>query len=164
MTPVARRSKRTSFPIFTSRRCFDQKALPRLKHLAPEHLAFIKGVQPYHRPDPDHDMLALLSRLSNADKHRIILPIAAKREFEAVSTSSATINFAHVHEGALEDGTQIVRFTATPTSPGTEMHVEPHASIQISLDGDPMYPVPVILVGLHNHVRYYVIERYLTGG
>lgn len=77
--------KAVQFPICDSGEEFRRQCDRYLKDIAPEHRTIIKGLQPYHglagRPDSWSGtyihQLALLRDLSNADKHRMLIPILA---------------------------------------------------------------------------------------
>lgn len=65
-------SDTTQFPIYDDR--LTRKGNPRTWPIADEigaaAFAVVEGFQPYHRPQPSQDSLAIVHRLSNIDKHR----------------------------------------------------------------------------------------------
>lgn len=67
---------RTQFPIiYEGEAKFESDANYRIPGLSAEHRALVKHVQPYHAGDGAHrHPLAVLAKLSNADKHRLINP------------------------------------------------------------------------------------------
>jgi hypothetical protein len=76
----------------------------------------LSGYSPAATNLPSDDPLAFLQKLSNRDKHRLLTPmIAAVSETDSwVASSNADFRFTYLAKGAVEDGTAIVAFTATP--------------------------------------------------
>lgn len=65
----------TQFPIFTQRSDWDKKAGPMIRSVPDNVAALITAVQPYQAPkgyDARGHVLAILNRLSNHDKHRLL--------------------------------------------------------------------------------------------
>jgi hypothetical protein len=65
----------TQFPIFTRRSDWDKKAHDMIRSVPDEIADMIEQAQPYRAPkgtDPREHLLAILNRLSNYDKHRLL--------------------------------------------------------------------------------------------
>jgi hypothetical protein len=68
--------KRTQFPISTSGIKYFQRGRYQVRPLFGEHRRRIRKLQPYQaKGDPRSQPLALLNRLSNTDKHRLLLTL-----------------------------------------------------------------------------------------
>jgi len=69
-------SRTTAFPVARSRRFWREQSEEMLQGVAPEWVAKIKSVQPYHVKDrPELHPLAILDHVNNLNKHRF-LPVA----------------------------------------------------------------------------------------
>jgi hypothetical protein len=99
-------------------------------------LALVKGAQPYIRSPqfPELHHLAVLNRLSNADKHRtlavMIGGISARHvtcTFDGIEIPNHTVPPAHALSGAI-----VGVYPAPP--PGTNTHVEASGGIEIALE------------------------------
>jgi hypothetical protein len=104
-----------------------------LAGVAEDHRAFIDMVQPFNSGnDPSSTALAVLSWISNADKHRVVhasfvLTGEPSPELFDVTTShpgGAAVNVS-MNWGGLQDGAEIMRFRPDP--PGA--HVNMNAAI-----------------------------------
>jgi hypothetical protein len=95
-----------------------------LEGIKGDERTLIERVQPYAATNiPSDDPLAILRKLSNRDKHRLLVPmIAALRETGSwVASDNAEIRFTYLARGPVEDDTKIVSFTATPEDPSKDM-------------------------------------------
>jgi hypothetical protein len=83
----------TSFPIFTDRRKYEEKAPGRLRGVPEEARAQISEFQPFRFTPEDarHHPLAQLSSLSNRDKHRVLSTVASAVAREGVGIPEESI-------------------------------------------------------------------------
>lgn len=127
--PRVRRKRGTQFPIFTDECEFKVRSPPMLRGIKGDERTIIERVQPYAATNlPSDDPLAFLQKLSNRDKHRLLTPmIAAVSGTDSwVASNNADVRFTYLAKGAVEDGTTIVAFTATPQDPTKEMKCIPN--------------------------------------
>jgi hypothetical protein len=136
----------------------DRRAWERdLKGVHPEHRTRIEWMQPYHADEPENRPLALLAELSNADKHRIVLPNALAvheaiaQELRPVPHDLEVIGDMRITVHApLEDGTEIMRIPVRVTGP------DPHMDMQGSIPADIAFGDSLVtrdgLVAIRNHV------------
>jgi hypothetical protein len=133
------------FPIATTREQFNdclRGSRPKLPGVRRSDVAIVRRYQPYihgKRNLRDH-VLVILDKLAIADKHRTILPIEAVPE-------RATHNILEVRDCVitryvsrrprvvLEPGAELVRFYVRKTGPSPEIYVEPHFTIDPTVDG-----------------------------
>jgi hypothetical protein len=163
MTPEKHRSHQTSFPISTAVSDFQgSPAEKRLACLLPDHRAIIENVQPYHAPHPDSDLLAILKRLSNQDKHRLLVTLVSSSEVTYVAENNAVVSFTYSNEGPLEDGTPIARYVAERRSESVDMDVKPGVKFQIALEQAPRARVTGLLRSIEQHIRGWVIGIYFV--
>jgi hypothetical protein len=64
--------QRTQFPISTDVSRYFETGRKQISSLDPRYRKVIRLLQPYQRDDPESHTLAILNRLSNADKHRLL--------------------------------------------------------------------------------------------
>jgi hypothetical protein len=67
----------TQFPISTTAKRYFEVGRGQVSPLLGEHRRFIRKIQPYQSESPRSHPLALLNRLSNQDKHRLLHVLAA---------------------------------------------------------------------------------------
>ncbi|HMO00961.1 MAG TPA: hypothetical protein PKD59_16235 [Miltoncostaeaceae bacterium] len=126
----------TGFPIFTDRCEFQVIGEKRIARLSSDHRAFIESVQPYHRPYGPNDYLTLLNRLSNEDKHRLLLPIATgvrDPPYIAHDGRVRKARFPYRPGTRLENKAEIIRCEAP-----ADMNVELKAAIDVGISGVDM--------------------------
>jgi hypothetical protein len=169
--PEVRRKRRTQFPIFADQRDFDKYSPSMLEGLMPAECELIERVQPYTAAEvPEEDPLAILNRLSNRDKHHLLVTmIAAADEAESwVSSNNGEIRFTHIARGPVEDRTRIVSFTATPKDPKVKMEVHPQSGLEIQIDdtGITSYVSGAVqlLEMIQYHVRHSIIGMWFERG
>jgi hypothetical protein len=115
-----RQSRSTAFPIYTDERAFRNDGVTRIETISGDEHRLIERVQPFAASEvPNPDPLAILNRLSNADKHRLLVPvIAAVNVRESwVASDNADVRFQYIARGQVNDGTKIVSFIAEPQRP-----------------------------------------------
>jgi hypothetical protein len=168
--PEVRRRRRTQFPIFMTEAGFRNQGLQQIDGITGDERTLIEKVQPYNASDPPNDdPLAVLNRLSNLDKHRLLVPVIAAVSDTGVwvGSDNAEVNFTFIEPGAVEDGTKIVAFTTAPKDPTQPMAVHPQSGLEIQLaDTGSTYRSNVVgtLEMLHYHVRRWVMGLWFEHG
>jgi hypothetical protein len=168
--PKVRRKRQTQFPIFTDECRFKVLSPPMIEGIAGDERTLLERVQPYNATNvPDNDPLAILNKLSNLDKHRLLIPtIAAISEMSVwIASSNADIKVGFLNGGPVEHGAKIVGFTATPKDPTEHMQVQPQSGLQVRLaDTGATYQIPAfdLLEMIHHHIRHSIIERWFSYG
>ncbi len=83
--------------------------------LGPNALSVIESFQPYQHPDPDHNLLFVLSKLWNYDKHRdIVLTGTCLSGVSHKNTPSGVIPMMTL--GVIRDGDVILRLPLAGTA------------------------------------------------
>jgi hypothetical protein len=167
-SPRARKAGRTSFPIL----------LKKPKKFAPSEIvtvkgyerAFIKRLQPYMANKiPSDDPLAVLSKLSNLDKHQLLIPVIAALSDQDVwvGTTNADLRFRYISRGPVEHDTKIVAFTATPQDHSQEMQVQPNSGLQIQLQNTGITSFEIaaldLLEMIEHHIRWSIEWMFERG-
>ena len=132
--------RKTQFPIFTTETQWAESAGPMIRTIPDKYLTVMKEAQPYQNltlgKDPAEHFLAILSYLSNRDKHRLLHTtlftldeaapsFAAARDISAIH--SVTINF-----GAIEPGAIFVELDITTDGPEPEMNMQGQATLDVA--------------------------------
>lgn len=128
-----------------------------------EHRAAIDGVQPYLAGDQSGSTtLALLSQLSNADKHRLIhaafvLTAAPTEDSFLVTTpdESGATAVITVNWGALEDGAEVMRVRSDP--PGSPVNVNANipALVGFGENGFPASGFSILFRWVERYIRTF---------
>lgn len=170
-SPRAQKTGKTAFPIFTDECRFKVIGVPRIETIGEDERTLIERVQPYSASKvPDNDPLEILRKLSNLDKHQLLVPmIAAVNTRESwVASDNADIRFRYIARGPVEHDAKIVAFTATPHDPSVDMNVQPRSGLQIQLDKTGIAGFEIdaleLLQMLHYHVRHTVIGWWFEYG
>jgi hypothetical protein len=161
----------TQFPILTdsSDEGFRKWMEDRLPGLPEPMFTQLREVQPYHAGDEARkDGLAILNRLSNQDKHRLLVPVFAAvvpgstgmvgyREMRDVDASPQAEFF--LPQGPLSEHAPLAELDFPITGPNPYVEVEPHFPIDIAFsDGGP---IVTILQLIGHHVSTAVFRRFL---
>jgi hypothetical protein len=168
----ARKSRTTQFPICMDESQFRQAdSLRKIASITGDERDLIERVQPYNAIDPPrHDPLAILNKLSNRDKHRLLVPcVAAVNTAESwVASSNAEVNFEFIEPGPVKHNARIVALTARPKNPSAGMTLHPRSGLQIALSDtgadDLRLEVVELLEMIHHHVRHTVIGAWFEYG
>jgi hypothetical protein len=168
----ARKSRSTQFPICSDESQFrSDDTLRRIEGITGSERELIERVQPYKATNPPrHDPLAILNKLSNRDKHRLLLPyVAAVSTADSwVSSSSADISFEFIEPGPVEHDARIVALVAKPQDPYEEMYVHPQSGLRIELRDtgadDLRLELVQLLTMIHHHVRWSVVGWWFEFG
>lgn len=167
-SPKARKNGSTAFPIYEDATKFNPSGIASVKG---NERALIERVQPYAASKiPSNDPLAILRKLSNLDKHQLLVPmIAAVRLDESwVASDNADINFRFIARGPVEHDAKIVAFTATPKDPTLDMNVQPRSGLEVQLQNTGIIGFDItalnILQMIEHHIRQTVIAWYFEYG
>lgn len=161
---------KTAFPILSdnSDEGFRKWVCDYLPGLQEAMFTELRELQPYRRGEEKRrDPLAILNRLSNQDKHRLLLPvfavvepgstsIVAYREIRDVDASPRS-TFS-LPPGPLREDAPICELDFPITGDDPYVEVEPHFPIDIAFrDGDPVVTTLKIIGG---HVAHEVFRRF----
>jgi hypothetical protein len=165
-----RRSGKTQFPIFTDECRYRVLGEPMIRGIEGSERTLIERVQPWRDEVPEQHPLAILNRLSNLDKHRLLVPVITAVDWMSVWVGSdhADINFTRIESGPVEHDAPIVAFTARPTGSG-EMTVTPQSGLHLSLRAEDTRvawsrSVDELLEVLHHYVEHTVIDMWFKYG
>lgn len=171
-TPKGRRTKRLQFPIFTDECEFKVRGKEQISSITDDERALIERVQPYKAAHiASDDPLAILRKLSNRDKHRLLIPLitAANRRDSWVTSDNAEITITFFEPGPVKHDAQIMAFTARPQDPAKEMYVNTQSGLHIQL-GNTGVATPrdedavEMLDFIHHHIDRFVIDRWFKYG
>jgi hypothetical protein len=168
--PSVRESNKTQFPIYTDEDAYRKDGERLIKGIVGDERLLIERVQPWQANEPHGDPLEVLRRLSNRDKHRLLVPVIAAVNWREVSVGSdhADVQFTYVARDAVADGDLIVTFTARPTGAGA-MTVQPRSGLHVALSAADTgihwdRRVDELLEVLHHHVEQTVIDMWFKYG
>jgi len=140
----ANKYRRSSqFPIFTDPCEFQVKGRPLIAGVPKAIRALIENAQPYKRLPltPALSPLAVLSSLSNRDKHRTLSTVVTSVRFQYVSLGEG-IQIEAIkpfREGEpLHYGAEIAHFIARSESEITEVDVNPRFVYEVRIEGRPL--------------------------
>jgi hypothetical protein len=174
--PKYRSRGRTGFPIYDDHCFFEVEGRKLIRGIDGDGLTFIEHHQPYKRTNPPrNDPLSILRRLSNKDKHRLLLPVAAAvSDSESwVGSTNALVTFTHYVPGPVKHDAPVLAFTARPEDPSVEMYVKPQSGLEIQLgepglfyaDGMPITAeVSDFLEYLWSYVSHSMIDMWFKYG
>ena len=154
----------TSFPVFTDRKEYEEKAPGRLKGVSEEVRDQIAEFQPFRFMPEDacHHPLAQLSSLSNRDKHRVLSTVASAVTREGVGIPDG-VRLKWDDYGTpkeLGEGRrQISTFVARAEGGVEDVMVEPLFSYEVRIEKRPIG----VLKGI-GHEVYRVMAEIETGG
>jgi hypothetical protein len=137
---------RTQFPICDTPEAWNSALTDRLKGVPAAELAVIESYQPKERGKrtPTYP-LAALRRLSNQDKHRILipalaLPVAASAQFNAEGMDLESVEPLIELRQSLKVGAPLFRVRVTNIQPERQLAMPGNLSIQPSFeDGTPIH-------------------------
>jgi hypothetical protein len=169
--PEVREKSRTQFPIFTDESQFKVRGAPMIAGIVGDERTLIEHVQPYAASNlPCNDPLAILSKLSNLDKHRLLVPIiaAVSTTDTWVGTTNARLKWTHLEPGPVQHDTRIVAFTASPEDPSEEMVVQPASGLELQLRDTGAVGLDLdvvqVLHMIHHHIRHSIIAMWFHYG
>jgi hypothetical protein len=136
--------ERTQFPIVVSPFNWGRQARRGLRGASDRHVAIIESLQPYHRPDlygwhsvygAIEDPLAVLARLSNVDKHRVLNATPAiitsiGWDFHPVQDVES-IGSSQVRWDMLIDGGEMIRVDIVSAGPKPEIKLERSETVEL---------------------------------
>lgn len=169
--PSKRQTIKTQFPICTTAGNFKKSGLPKIAGVPGGEHTLIERVQPYIASNPPgNDPLAILAELSNLDKHRLLLTVAAAVSESAswIESTNARIRITEYNPGRVKHDAKILAFTATPEDPTTDMYVKPRSGLEIQVEDTGAIGLDLeigdLLRMIHFHVRHSVIDMWFTHG
>jgi len=154
----------TSFPIFTDRKEYEEKAPGRLKGVSEEVRDQIAEFQPFRfmPEDASRHPLAQLSSFSNRDKHRVLSTVASAITREGVGIPEG-VNLKWDNYGTHKElgggRQQISTFVVRAPGGVEEVTVEPLFSYEVRIERRPID----VLQGIVHEV-YRVMAEIETGG
>ena len=172
----ARKRGRTAFPIYDDECLFEVEGRRLIRGITGDELTLIERLQPYKRTKPpSNDPLSVLRRLSNKDKHKLLLTVgAAVSDADSwISNTNAVINLTDYRPGPVKHDAPIMAFTARPKDPADEMYVNPQSGLEIQVGETGLfYPegVPItaelsdFLDYLWHYVSHEVIDMWFKFG
>jgi hypothetical protein len=170
-TPSRRNRGKTGFPIFDDRCRFEVLGEPMIKGITGDERTLIERHQPYQASHPPgNHPLAILNKLANQDKHRVLLPViaAVNNTGSWIGSTNADIRIERFHPGPVQNDAEIMAFTATPKDPADKMHVEPQSALEIQLADTGAVGMSLevsdLLDMLHHYVRHSLIEMWFRYG
>lgn len=171
-----RLTNESAFPIFGNENrygepcigkdSFSSNAPKGMRGMCDRAKAVIESLQPYHRGNEYRDdPLWRLNYLCNADKHRMIHPIACAFGGMALFPDKCE-NFGGMrgywsHAGPLDAETVVVRYSASPKIPEREVKVHFEPLIGVGFAEGPLYLTNVqgVLFDIYHHIMRNVVER-----
>jgi hypothetical protein len=170
-SPRARKEGKTAFPIFEDECEFKVRGVPRIKSIKGDERALIERVQPYAATKiASNDPLAILRRLSNLDKHQLLVPMIAAVDLREswIGSDNADIRFTYIARGPVKHDTKIVAFTATPQNPAVKMNVSPTSALEVQIQGTGIKGFDIsaleVLQMIEHHIRQHVLGWYFEYG
>jgi hypothetical protein len=162
--PKYRRRGKTGFPIYDDECLFEVEGRKLIRGITGDELTLIERFQPYKRTNPArNDPLSILRRLSNKDKHRLLLPVVAAVSDSGswIASTNATIELTYYAPGPVKHNAKIMTFTARPEDPSKEMYVEPQSGLEIQLGEVGMFypegvPITAELSDFLEYLLHYV--------
>jgi hypothetical protein len=140
---------KTQFPIILSPFDWGTRDVRKLMAgMSRRHVEIIESFQPYHRRDAMgqseiyttlHDPLAILHRLSNDDKHRVLTTTIAALSsigfdlFAVNDVAHIDLSRAHASFDPLEDGAKMVDVPIISSGPNPEVQMKREETLQVSV-------------------------------
>jgi hypothetical protein len=131
--------RRVQFPIYDAEKAFDQNVSGRLPGVDKTIVAFVKSRHEYVGGQPTNDALLSLATLSNDDKHRTLVVIAA-----ALLNARTQITFTRCKlitarnppaRPAVKDGAVLMLLECRATGLNPEVRVKFQPTFHIALEG-----------------------------
>jgi len=124
-------SKKNQFPVCDIPKLFEARSKGYLATVPEKHWAKIESYQPYH--GQGREQLAVLVKLNDADKHRLLLPGAvtsAPRKGKFTVSGLDSIAVRGMDWVPFEDGAEIYR-----------LRLEPHAGSNVNVKAEVPYTI-----------------------
>lgn len=151
-----------AFPICQNPRSF-RESRGKIKGVPAPMRAAIERAQPYRTTPtaPSQDLLEQLRSLSNADKHRTLVTVAAAAQHERVGINEGiTLTWEEYATGKTltPEDTHIATFHARAEREIREVDVQPQIGYEVRIEGRPLH----VLQGIAEHV-YRILAECETG-
>ncbi|UVT17621.1 MAG: hypothetical protein H8K04_08855 [Nitrospira sp.] len=151
--------KDSEFPIFSAADAslFTKKT----RGMSPQAQAAIESLQPYHGTDPTKHILWILNRLSNTDKHRLLLSGALGNRDGVVRRSEGfIISHKEPHIGPLKGNAKIATLRGHFTGEKVDVKYVPYIEVVFDcgclVDGKD---IQSILKDMFSHIGIHVLSR-----
>jgi hypothetical protein len=161
-SPKARKAGTTSFPIYEDAAKFNPSGIATVKG---DERTLIERVQPYAASKiPSDDPLAVLRKLSNLDKHQLLVPMIAAVSLREswVASDNAEVRFHFIARGPIEHDTKIVAFTATPKDAALDMNVQPRSGLEIQLQNTGIVGFDISALDLLQMIEYHIRQTVIA--
>lgn len=163
--------RNTQFPIFIDANDYKALAPGYLSLIDPAHWAAFDAEQPYHTGNAWHS-LALLSDLSNIDKHRTIHLLTSHVWAPNNLLASLDLTDCLVSEvkgtasGPVQDGAELARLSVRITGPNPQLQVNAQFLFGVTFEEPaftwhPTIEVLMVMTRLGSDVRA-VVDRFAT--
>lgn len=149
-------TRRTQFPIvFAPWDWCGRWGAQRLQGASERHISMVENFQPYGRPDAEgfhwtgtrrlmDEPLAVLTFLSNEDKHRVMVVAAAALQSLGwdilASRDLDVLDYGEPYMGPLEDGSPLIEIPVIATGPNPEVEVELSETARITVNHRMEFP------------------------
>jgi hypothetical protein len=167
LTAPSARTATTYFPVFEVEDKFlkSRNVKAAMEGFYPEHRAFFEHSQPYLWPQhPSLHPLALLRRLANIDKHRVLVTPTTAVGHPWIGTNHARPRIERIATGPLSHDTEIMRFIVPVGDSSQGEDVETGLAFQVGLENDVLHrPALEVLRFVRGYMRR-TIEAYFTTG
>jgi hypothetical protein len=142
----------SGFPACLSEVAFATEGMRMLPRITEPYLTIVKQAQPYYGGDDPvaaaaFNSIAILTSLSNRDKHRLIIPVGlynAHRHWIGIPDvpgRKLETKWLYVGKGTTERRTEIMRFRMWPLFATDHVNVQPGFSFEVAMKGNlPLLP------------------------
>ncbi|HXY43239.1 MAG TPA: hypothetical protein VEH29_03550 [Acidimicrobiales bacterium] len=124
-----------AFPCLTDRSKWPSASGRRLGGMDARWRNEIEGVQPYHKRDPEHDLLAVLDQVNNVNKHRALpatIVTAEQFSFPVKLPPATRVDFNSWLDRPMEDGVEFFRLALTPPVPELELGLDVDPPLRVA--------------------------------
>jgi hypothetical protein len=163
--PIPPQWKKIQFPIVSDPAKYpENRTRCKIDTLSNPVQEAVERVQPYNRPHGEvPPLLGLLADFDDTDKHRllnVVMSNISEGKFRVLHPTSSKITFGPHHTGSIEDGTEIIWFTANPPDPNLDYYNEAMIVVsvihEIGRNGRNYTELAAILDWLHGEVVFVV--------
>jgi hypothetical protein len=147
------RGSDSGFPACRSEDAFLMEGMGLLPGITEPYLTIVRQAQPYYGANGSEAVaalnpIAILTSLSNQDKHRLVIPIGlydARRHWIGlpdVPGRTLETEWIYFGQGTTERRTEIMRFRIWPLFATDDVRVEPGFSFHVGMKGNlPLLPI-----------------------
>jgi hypothetical protein len=147
------RGRDSAWPCCRNEPGFSTEGMRMLPGITEPYLTIVKQAQPYYGGDGSaaalaFNPIAILTRLSNRDKHRLIIPVGLYNAYHHwialpdIPGRKLESKWIYFGKGTTERRTEIMRFRLWPLYVTDHVNVHPGFSFQIAMkDNLPLLPI-----------------------